>query len=346
LQSLSLDEDQREVVDYPDSSICIAGPGSGKTRVLVAKAEALYSKGEDLICLTFTRSAVKEMRDRMSGLPVQTIHSFCHGEVGWTGDYDQMLDNFQQLKNKPRYKWVLIDEVQDLTKSQLDVALSIVGDKIFAVGDPYQSIYGFNGALGILSIEGLRNFGCTEFLLKNNYRSCPEIVDLLNGIYSRDLVSTGLKETGLTAILTRTNKDLSEIEEALSNEDIGYTLTRGSGDSGQRIVKDYGSDKLHLMTCHCSKGLEFDWVILYKWFPDSRSEKEFIPGLAHSVVRLGLPVKREQRYSQEEQNLYYVTVARASRGFYYARSLDLILKALRVTEYDRIKRAMEVTQDD
>lgn len=319
---LKFDGEQQRVLDYPGSCICIAGPGSGKTRTLVAKAEELYSEGKDLICLTFTRSAAGEMRERMPGIPAQTIHSFCYGEVGWDADYDKMLVDFQRMKTKPKFDWVLIDEVQDLTEDQLEVVLSIAKDKVFAVGDPYQSIYGFNGALGDRSISAFREFGCKELFLRSNYRSCPEVVDRLNRIYKRDLVSTGVKETGLTAILTRTNKDLREIEGILSSNALGYTITYGSNEVGRRKDKLCGNEKLRLMTCHCSKGLEFDWVVLYKWMPD-RLDWECISG-KHP--------EESFRYSKEEWNLFYVSMARASKGFCQARSSDEILDILRVGE--------------
>ena len=40
-----LDQDQYNAVVHPHSTICIAGPGSGKTRALVAKAEYLFDEG-------------------------------------------------------------------------------------------------------------------------------------------------------------------------------------------------------------------------------------------------------------------------------------------------------------
>ena len=39
-----LDQDQLNAVQFPTSTVCVAGPGSGKTRALVAKAEYLASE--------------------------------------------------------------------------------------------------------------------------------------------------------------------------------------------------------------------------------------------------------------------------------------------------------------
>lgn len=284
---MKLDDEQQEVVEYGGSCFVIAGPGSGKTRTLVGKAEMLWEEGEDLVCLTFTRAAAKELRERMPGVQAQTIHSYCYGEIGWPGTYDQLLDKFIDKKEKEKYKWVLLDECQDLTREELEVVQSITGDKLFAVGDPYQSIYGWNGALGMGVFTQLA--GLKEFKLKNNYRSCPTIVEWLNAVYRRDLVSKNVVENGLTAVLCRTNYNVWEASQVLSDRGISYTVRIGASELTDTKEEDHGSNKLKVMTCHCSKGLEFDNVVLYKWFPEP--------------------------FWGEEKNLYYVSLARASKNF-------------------------------
>src|SRR4030042_1266483 len=272
---MELDSEQQAVVDYNGNTIVIAGPGSGKTRTLVAKAEKLYNDGGDVICLTFTRSAAQEMRDRMPGIEAQTIHAYCRSRVGWRSDYDNLLTDFQRSKVKDRYAWVLVDEVQDLTEEQLDIVMSIAGGNLFAVGDPYQSIYGFNWALGMEAIKAFEERGCKRFYLRNNNRSCPEIVDMLNRIYKRNLVSAGVKTTGTTAILNRTNENVSEVASLLNASGMGFTVRYGASELREKKEVFTGDDKLRVMTCHCSKGLEFDKVIVYKWHP-----KRYSYGLA------------------------------------------------------------------
>ena len=303
---MKLDSEQQAAVDYEGSCIVIAGPGSGKTRTLVAKAEELWKRDMDIICLTFTRAAAGEMRQRMPGIKAQTIHSYCHEVVGWVGNYDKMVYAFLDCQNKVKYEWVLVDEVQDLTEEELEVVLSIQGDKLFAVGDPYQSIYGWNGALGMGVFDRLHH---RRFELKNNYRSNLKIVELLNQIYPRKLRSAGLVQNGITAILVRTNRALWEVSQILDEEDIGYTLRRGADELVQTFEENRGSDTLKVMTCHCSKGLEFDRVILYDWKPYN---------LFWSKYAL----------NDEELHLYYVAVARASQGFCEVSSGGELLRAL------------------
>jgi superfamily I DNA/RNA helicase len=301
---MELDREQQEIVEYEGSQVVVAGPGSGKTRTLVAKAEKLWKENKDIICLTFTRSAAKEMRDRMPGVEARTIHSYCHSVIGWTGDYNEMLAAVLYGKKigvfKDKFEVVLVDEVQDLTEVQWEVVSSLIGKYLFAVGDPYQSIYGWSGALGSRIIRKLDEFGCKKFYLHNNYRSCPGIIKMLEHIYRRDLVSAGVRENGLTAILTRTRRKLRELAELLEGEGIGFTVRYAATELDRPREEFHGSDKLKLMTCHCSKGLEFDKVVLYAWSPEPFGEEG---GLRYP--------------STEETNLEYVSIARASKDFRY-----------------------------
>ena len=301
---MELDEEQEFVVGSDRSMLCVSGPGSGKTRILTEKARRVFNSGESLLCLTFTRSAAREMASRVPGIPAATIHSYCCGLVGWKDEwkYQGLLWRTMMMKDKPKFDWLLIDEVQDLNPEEMDVALSLVGDRIFAVGDPYQSIYGFQGALGPTIMQVLQKVGCKKVELHNNYRSCGTIVDKLNRIYNRQLVSRNIKQTGNAAILCRTNDDVFLVSSYLKSYGIPHTLRLSVEYADVKEKEVLGESNLRVMTVHQSKGLEFDKVILFGWYPDIDQD--------------------------EEMRCYYVAVARASQEFHEVFELEEVRRLL------------------
>ncbi len=79
-----------------------------------------------------------------------------------------------------KYPWIVIDEYQDLGRPLHEMVLSLFSQtdiKIFAVGDPDQSIYGFSGAIPDYLMELYNRDDTISIELKNNYRSNQDIID-------------------------------------------------------------------------------------------------------------------------------------------------------------------------
>ena len=82
-----LNEPQREAVTHAEGPLLIlAGPGSGKTRVVTRRAAYLAASVTEpwhILAITFTNKAAREMQERMralsipDGLTVCTFHAFC-----------------------------------------------------------------------------------------------------------------------------------------------------------------------------------------------------------------------------------------------------------------------------
>lgn len=103
-------------------------------------------------------------------------------------NYDDMIymsvrqllsDSILRKKVQNKYKYILVDEFQDLNKVQL-LLLQIVSlpeNNVFIVGDDDQMIYGFRGAEVRHILEFNRRYSInSDQVLKINYRSCREIV--------------------------------------------------------------------------------------------------------------------------------------------------------------------------
>lgn len=79
-----------------------------------------------------------------------------------------------------KFPWIVIDEYQDLGRPLHEMILSLFTQtdiKIFAVGDPDQSIYGFAGAIPDYLMELYNRDDTISVELKNNYRSNQDIID-------------------------------------------------------------------------------------------------------------------------------------------------------------------------
>ena len=80
-------DEQQAIIDHKDGHLLVlAGPGTGKTFVLVERVQKLAAYDdiaeEDILCITFTDKATEEMSDRLAKLgntktKVSTFHAFC-----------------------------------------------------------------------------------------------------------------------------------------------------------------------------------------------------------------------------------------------------------------------------
>lgn len=104
-------------------------------------------------------------------------------------DFDDMLVlTYQLFVNRPdilrmwqkKYKYILIDEFQDINQVQYDVIrmLAAPENNLFIVGDDDQSIYQFRGARPDIMLNFPEDYPETkQFILDVNYRSTKAIVN-------------------------------------------------------------------------------------------------------------------------------------------------------------------------
>ena len=101
------------------------------------------------------------------------------------------------------YKYICIDESQDLNYAQYELIKALCGSKIqnvMFVGDEKQSIYGFNGSNSDLMTKNfVEDFKPTVFVLQENFRSAKKIVEYANVLENTDSISNYYYEGELKA---------------------------------------------------------------------------------------------------------------------------------------------------
>ena len=119
-----LSDQQTEVVSHVDGPLLVvAGPGSGKTRVLTERVRTLLTKVEGhfrVLALTFTNKAADEMRERLSDLGearqrafIGTLHGFCLDMLSERGKFvgiEGTPNIFEQFKDR---KEILIKAISE-----------------------------------------------------------------------------------------------------------------------------------------------------------------------------------------------------------------------------------------
>lgn len=120
-----LNEDQQKVVEYNGNKPLLveAGPGSGKTRVIIERVKFLINElkvnPSSLLVITFTRKAANELKDRLSEdipkniineMHISTIHSFCLDFLKKRGNVTNLIDDDSGEKRRlfiQKYKYKL-----------------------------------------------------------------------------------------------------------------------------------------------------------------------------------------------------------------------------------------------
>lgn len=222
----TLSERQLEIIrDNTSQHIVVsAGPGSGKTRVLVHKLAALLLledvKHEQLLMLTFSRAAAIEFKQRLKKLignaasfvEIKTFHSYCFdllGKIGNIEDSENIVKDAGELIKSGDVdlgritKTVLvIDEAQDMDKYeyQLVEALMERNDdmRVIAVGDDDQNIYQFRGSDSAFLKKLITEHNANQYSLVDNYRSCQSVVSFANRFVKE--ISDRMKDEDIVAV--------------------------------------------------------------------------------------------------------------------------------------------------
>jgi ATP-dependent DNA helicase UvrD/PcrA len=190
----SLNEKQRQAIEKPLQPILVlAGPGTGKTRMIIARIEMLLQKysfnPEKILTLTFTNKAANEMKTRLLSqcgqnaieVKTSTIHAFAlevlknyHHKVGLKKNFSVCDREYQTRLMKKLCSPVIKNELENKVKALL---LSI-------------SNYQMKGnELAPFAAE--KNEEYNKYLIKHNLIDFNQIIVLCNTLFNehKDILS-------------------------------------------------------------------------------------------------------------------------------------------------------------
>lgn len=253
---LDLNEEQAEAVGRDAPLVAVkAKPGSGKTRVVVAKAMRLLDEGREPWVLTFTNRAGQEIRNRIAESTGETLrkcgtfHSvfwdpcdkICTEEESkeqyWKEEglvtYDMILQKVLDRPLKEVPQDVIVDECQDNDEYQWGIVEKLLdaGTRVTLVGDLDQSIYGWRGAtpevaLGYFHRAYEQYDSC--YTLGTNYRCHKNIQEFAEAWLDQEdcvrpeqvQVVSDITSNPPDAVLCKTNREVDIVTEILRSSGV------------------------------------------------------------------------------------------------------------------------------
>lgn len=250
-------------------------------------------------------------------------------------DYDDFFEivlKFWEREPQKRKKFsdqfdaILIDEFQDTNPEQIKFLQSFLKQEhdFLAVGDDWQSIYGFRNADMTVLTRFQRSFpGSKTYKLVNNYRSTAKIIILLNRLLdlNQEKVKKKMiarKERGSSpeffffasrTLMFQWIEENAEIlfpyKDVVSGETMAILCrTNFLCEQINGILKesytelDLEDSNLSIITIHQSKGLEFDRVLV------AGLEENYFPHRDNGI--------------EEERRLLFVAASRARKKLLFA----------------------------
>ena len=195
----------KKYADYKISFNCGKKlPEITKAKAIISRAKDIFTKIISTICTGFTDletdekkalrqaehlgwlyqltfkfdQAYKDAKKQEKGLDFTDLERYA----------EQILQDEkvrEEIKN--RYDYIFVDEYQDVNDVQENLISLLANDNVFMVGDAKQSIYGFRGCKPKAFIEKynhMKRTGETTVELNHNFRSCQNVIDLVNRIFN------------------------------------------------------------------------------------------------------------------------------------------------------------------
>lgn len=261
----------------------------------------------------------------------ESIYSWCEKNNILTFD-NLIIYAKKNLGSDFKFPYLFVDEYQDVGVLEDGFIRSLNAEHTFIVGDDWQSIYGFKGAVVDIFKSYVNDDKWTTYHLDRNYRCATDIIRLAEAIISDDdyrlpknvvpmckvkgVVSFDSqkeliwhlksirksKDYGNWFLLARTRKDINALFDFCEMVKLPAVFFSREGLSKEEEQELLAQNTVKIATVHGVKGLESDNVLLYGNFPVHGE----MPESAYNNM------KRRLRY-YEERRIMYVGVTRAKQ---------------------------------
>lgn len=264
---ISLSPKQAEIVNFDKGALLVkAGPGSGKTRVLIERIKRLLRahKRTKILALTFSNMAAEEMRSRIQedkdledlidNVTIGTIHSFCLDLVQTRGYLIGLPNNLALFESLDDRKKVLVDsiiknfELNQIFKFQKNQNLYLTNCLSLIAGYKKNFILPTDSSLSETNAQLYATYN--EQLLEQNAIDFDDILFFAYRILTEYQNVARLFTTQYKYICVDEAQDLNyaqyEVIKALCGNDFKNIMM--VGDENQSIYGFNGSDS-DLMSC-------------------------------------------------------------------------------------------------
>ncbi len=193
-----------------------------------------------------------------------------HGALALLSDSEIV----RELQEK--YRYVFVDEYQDVNPVQEAIISKIGGNNLFLVGDVKQSIYGFRGSKSRFFVEKQAQFSSGEgnsLFMSNNFRSADKVLDAVNEQFSLAMnlrtsnvnyARDGFMKRGGRYALNDGRMQLHVIEKGEKEE----TETRGVYSVKENAFGKTGAESILAKTIRHI----IDWERTQKWYDADKGE--------------------------------------------------------------------------
>lgn len=264
-------------------------------------------------------------------------------------DFNDMINlaakYVEQKKYENPYKYVIVDEYQDISKARYSLLKSLRDSNdynLFCVGDDWQSIYRFAGSdIGFI-LDFSRYWGKAEISkIETTYRFSQKMIEVSGKFVMKNpmqvkksMMGKSYQTQNVIGVISGYNEKwaiqfLMEKLNDLPRDSSVFFIGRYSFDINiikqkeefqckydnvqevQRIIYEKRRDlKIQFLTAHKSKGLQADYVIILN---NKKGQLGFPSKIENPPILELLLENSEQFLYAEERRLFYVALTRARK---------------------------------